>query len=105
MEQVDPSPSLALLLQQHDFEIVYRPGTANTAPDALSRHPLPVTNAITPQDLRQEQQADDFCKSAPFHIYHGLLLYEDRPVLPLALRNNIFTLLHQIPSAGHLRFQ
>ena len=30
----------ALSLQQHDFTIVYRPGSQNSGPDALSRHPV-----------------------------------------------------------------
>ncbi|KAG0902961.1 hypothetical protein G6F62_011859 [Rhizopus arrhizus] len=30
-----------LALQQHDFDIVYRPGSKNAGPDALSRYPVP----------------------------------------------------------------
>ncbi|KAI8354686.1 hypothetical protein BD560DRAFT_318776, partial [Blakeslea trispora] len=82
-----------LLLQQHDFDVVYRPGTKNAGPDALSRY----------------SAQNSFCRhlrsSLPlptgFSDESGLLFFGPRPVLPSSLRNEVFDLLHANPTSGH----
>ncbi|KAI8368096.1 hypothetical protein BD560DRAFT_331186, partial [Blakeslea trispora] len=77
-----------LMLQQHDFEIVYRPGAS---------------------DLASAQATDPFCQDlfattlpAGFSQESGILFFGPRPILPASLRNDIFQLLHENPTAGHL---
>ncbi|KAG1083060.1 hypothetical protein G6F61_012672 [Rhizopus arrhizus] len=106
----------ALSLQQHDFTIVYRPGSQNTGPDALSRHPVSVPGSsmvcsLTVSDLALAQSSDAYCQdirgssgSLPpgFSDESGVLFFGSRPVLPVSLRDEAFTLLHAHPTTGHL---
>ena len=104
-----------LMLQQHDFDIVYRPGVKNSGPDDLSRFPVDppppklMINNLHSSDLASAQASDPFCQhllttTLPpgFSQESGILFFGPRPVLPIALRNDIFELLHENSTAGHL---
>ncbi|KAG0735863.1 hypothetical protein G6F16_012384 [Rhizopus arrhizus] len=106
----------ALSLQQHDFTIVYRPGRDNTGPDALSRYPVASSSgftfvcSLTATDLSSAQKSDTFCQeirnTTPFpHGFtdeSGVLFFGSLPILPAALRDEAFELLHSNPTTGHL---
>lgn len=106
----------ALFLRQHDFDIVYPPGSKNAGPDALSRFPVGhqpqqgVISALQASDLALQQAEDPFClelrsKSelpAGFSLESGILFHGPRPVLPESLWKETFHLLHTNPTAGHL---
>ncbi|OBZ71994.1 hypothetical protein A0J61_11882, partial [Choanephora cucurbitarum] len=104
----------ALSLQQHDFKIVYRPGSKNAGPDALSRFPavsdsMPLVWSIAPSDLRSAQATNPYCldlRSAAlplgFSDASGVLFFHSRPVLPRLLWNEMFELLHSNVTTGHL---
>lgn len=115
----------ALYLQQHDFQVVYRPGRANAGPDALSRFPLPDIASLSfsssqsfiqsflcglsSSDLAAAQQQDSFCQSLlslplpqGFSLESGILFFGPRPVLPESLRQEVFKLLHGHPTSAHL---
>src|SRR6478735_2276225 len=101
----------SLYLQQHDYTIIYRPGKENSGPDALSRYPVSSPNlcSLTAPDLRSSQADDPFCqelRAAPLPTGYsdesGVLFFGSRPVLPAALRNDMFELLHANPTTGHL---
>lgn len=100
-----------LLLQQHDFDIVYRPGSQNAGPDALSRYPpAAMISSFQPSDIATAQASDPFCQdllqkpSLPsgFSQESGILFFGARPVLPESLRKDVFELLHSNPTSGHL---
>ncbi|KAG1114109.1 hypothetical protein G6F61_010372 [Rhizopus arrhizus] len=100
-----------LLLQQHDFDIVYRPGSKNAGPDALSRYPSSaLISALQTSDLSSAQTTDSFCQDLlqrpalppGFSLESGILFFGPRPVLPSSMRQDIFNLLHSNPTAGHL---
>lgn len=105
----------SLFLQQHDFDIVYRPGTKNAGPDALSRFPVDVqpsqafVSAFQVSDLLTAQASDPFCKElrsgelrSGFSVESGILFFSSRPVLPKSLWKETFILLHDSPTSGHL---
>ncbi|KAG0820701.1 hypothetical protein G6F19_012320 [Rhizopus arrhizus] len=114
----------ALTLQQHDFTIVYRPGSQNTGPDALSRFPVDSSSgpsggsstgssmvcSLMVPDLIAAQSSDPFCQAvrrstplAPgFTDESGVLFFGSRPVLPASQRKEAFDLLHANPTAGHM---
>ena len=105
-----------MLLQQHDFEIIYRPGSENTGPDALSRFPVSTTAttqtmicSLQATDLATAQAFDAYCRSlrdAPlpkgFSQLSGILFFGPRPILPASLHKEMFDLLHRNPTSGHL---
>ncbi|KAI9245641.1 hypothetical protein BY458DRAFT_420169, partial [Sporodiniella umbellata] len=100
-----------LLLQQHDFDIVYRPGSKNAGPDALSRYPVSaMISSLQSSDLAAAQAIDPFCQSlldqsplpSGFSQESGILFFGPRPVLPVAMYNDMFDLLHANPTSGHL---
>lgn len=104
----------------YDYEIVYKPGTANAAADALSRRgDSPCLNAISRQTtglwgqlhelnktdpylLRIGQQADT-SPGQPYSRRNGLLCYNNRVVIPP--RSSIITDLlqeyHDSLAGGH----
>lgn len=108
----------ALSLQQHDFKIVYRPGSKNAGPDALSRYPVaPVSDGsreiicnLTTSDLVAAQLTDPFCRqirsTSPlpprYSNESGVLFFSSRPVLPQSLWQDTFDLLHSSSTTGHL---
>lgn len=57
------------MLQQHDFDIVYRPDSKNAGPDVLSRCPVDSSPgsallcSLTASDLVSSQASDPFCVS------------------------------------------
>jgi hypothetical protein len=105
----------SLTLLEYDFDLVYRPGRLNSAPDALSRNPLTSINLLfllTAPDLHQAQQNDSFCAKilqdgpiVPYSIQSNVLFYNKTPVLPESLQPELFNLLHQHPTSGHLGIQ
>ncbi|KAG0755733.1 hypothetical protein G6F57_013048 [Rhizopus arrhizus] len=77
-----------LLLQQHDFDIVYRPGSQNAGPDALSRYPpAAMISSFQPSDIAIAQASDPFCQdvlqkpSLPSGFFQesGILFFGARP--------------------------
>lgn len=107
----------ALSLQQHDFKIVYHPGTKIAGPDALSRYPVATPNVshkilcnLSSNDFINAQLNDAFCQEiqsqdplpAHYSIESGVLFFSSRPVLPQALWLETFELLHANPTTGHL---
>ncbi|KAG1137458.1 hypothetical protein G6F37_011201 [Rhizopus arrhizus] len=105
-----------LLLQQHDFEIVYRPGSKNAGPDALSRYPVPARVSantyicsLQASDLASAQAVDPYCQELlrgplpeGFSLEPGILFFGPRPVLPASMQDEMFELLHSNPTSGHL---
>lgn len=89
-----------LSLQQHDFKIVYRPGTKNAGPDALSRYLVSTPNGsheilgnLSSNDFLNAQLNDTFCQQirvqdplpAHYSIESGVLFFSSEPVLSQAL--------------------
>ncbi|KAI7863864.1 hypothetical protein BDF14DRAFT_1696296, partial [Spinellus fusiger] len=78
----------ALMLQQHNFDIVYQPGSKNDGPDALN-----------------DPFFQELCSSSlpvGFTNKSGILFFGPWPVLPASMRDEIFELLHANPTSGHL---
>ncbi|KAI7863508.1 uncharacterized protein EV154DRAFT_397453, partial [Mucor mucedo] len=73
-------------LQQHDFDIVYRPDLSS----AQTEDPFC-------QEIRQESPLPN-----GFSDESGILFFGPHPVLPLSLRDVTFDLLHANPTAGHM---
>lgn len=104
----------------YDYEITYKPGTANAAADALSRRPdSPCLNATSIHrsdlwnDLRAAATTDSFLQQIgkladaapgkPYHRRNGLLCFKNRVVIPPA-SSIITSLLHEFhntPIGGH----
>ncbi|KAF5774223.1 putative nucleotidyltransferase, Ribonuclease H [Helianthus annuus] len=104
-----------------DFDIVYRPGTLNSAADALSRVPTGHLMAISapfpsflhdlstlahsdPEftSLLHEYQADPH-KFPEYTLKDGFLLYKGRFLIPNndAIRRQLLTEFHSTPFEGH----
>jgi len=111
----------ALLLQEHDCELIYMKESKNHIADALSRQPLPIMEeSVLISDivgLEELQQVDNECQhiiknlvSFPKFKLKNNILYNisvfgyHRPVLPLVLRLEILNDVHSIPISGHLGF-
>lgn len=95
----------------YDYEITYKPGTANAAADALSRRPdSPCLNAtFTPNTdlwktlraatttdpfLQQVSRLADAAPGKPYHRRNGLVCFKNRVVIPPG-SSLIATLLHE----------
>ncbi|KAI8366177.1 hypothetical protein BD560DRAFT_299406, partial [Blakeslea trispora] len=100
-----------LLLQQHDFEIIYRPGSKNAGPDALSCYPSSaMISSFQSSDLSTAQNTDPFCQEllrksplpSDFSHESGILFFGPRPVLPASMQDDVFDLLNSNPTSGHL---
>lgn len=105
----------SLLLQQHDFQVVYCPGRLNIGPDALCRHPVDPAasiSAIWISYLQVTQEQDSYCQSLralsslPPEISEtsNILPHRSTPILPESMKNETFTLLHELPSSGHFGY-
>ena len=73
----------ALAMEEYNFEIVYRKGTLQINPNALSRIPIPTPVAMTSSrkqtiEIQQAQQED----SVLYEISHALSLSKEKPVDP-----------------------
>ncbi|CAH9130821.1 unnamed protein product [Cuscuta epithymum] len=104
----------------YDYEILYRPGKANAAADALSRVPdSPVLNSISTQhatiwdELRKMAETDPYlvrageaARAAPGKPYawrDGLVCYNNRVVIPPNSRfiTQLLREHHDTPLGGH----
>ncbi|MCH79300.1 RNA-directed DNA polymerase (Reverse transcriptase), partial [Trifolium medium] len=116
----------AAKLLGYDFEIVYKPGKLNRGADALSRvnedgemcQAVSSVKWIDERSLKEGIQQDNHlqqvikklqenCDSCPGYEYtHGVLLYENRLVLPA--KSTMIPLLlsefHDTPQGGHSGF-
>ena len=119
----------AMLLQNYNYEFVYRKGAMNKVADALSRNPLPEffdenkleipVLHLSEEMLPQLQLADEDCirifqnlamgiTSKHFAIKHDILYNMKfgypRVVVPKILRYELLKYVHSIPISGHLGF-
>jgi hypothetical protein len=117
----------ALLLQEHNYEIIYNKGSQHQIVDGLSRLPMadtldeihiPVLNVsidflsqiqitdLDCQNIREQLLIPPFSKN--FAIKADLLVNMQtgfpRPVIPKIMRNEILHEMHSIPYSGHLGF-
>jgi hypothetical protein len=111
------SPKLvrwALELQEYDFEILHRSGTANGNADALSRLTVATidSEALLDEEVRAEQESYARSRSiseklargetvGDYHLTQGLLFYRGKLYIPPALREKAMKLCHEASMAGH----
>ncbi|EIE76880.1 hypothetical protein RO3G_01584 [Rhizopus delemar RA 99-880] len=82
----------SLYLQQHDYTIIYRPAVKTQT----------FKNFCLLFHIWQNKELRAAPLPTGFSDESGVLFFGSRPVLPEALRNDMFELLHANPTTGHL---
>lgn len=104
------------LLQQYDFECVYRPGKENNVADGLSRRPdhlhlvqqatIEIEDTIK-EDIKRAYSKDKICSkmlAEGNQLQDGLIVVKGNKILvpdDAEIQNQIIKTCHDIPTSGH----
>lgn len=114
MSLKDPGSRLTrwtIKLSEYDFEVIHRPGKANSNADALSRIPI-VKVGTTPEEVLQNQEKEEeiheikkilekYEKDEAGFVYYIDNRGRRRLVVPKTNRNDIMSAHHDTPFGGH----
>ena len=102
----------------YDYEIQYRPGKENAAPDALSRRTdsLTLSHLFVPQislwgEIKKVALEDEYLKRVtqqaenqphgPYTTKNGLIFFKGRVVIPGKLHESLLYEAHNTKIGGH----
>lgn len=114
MSLKDPGSRLTrwtIKLSEYDFEVIHRPGKANSNADALSRIPI-IKVGTTPEEVLRNQEDEDeireikrtlekYEKDSEGYVYYIDKRGRRRLVVPKQNRNDVMSAHHDTPFGGH----